>query len=64
MIALEIPEGATEPATTAGSRAVEEAAAAGSSDMTATEIETAFPPAPRKRKEEKLGLLGHDSAKA
>ena len=62
MIALEIPEGATEPTT--GSRAVEDAAAAGSSDMTATEIEAAFPQAPRKRKEEKLGLLRNDSAKA
>ena len=65
MIALEIPEGTTEPATSTGSRAVEEAAAAAAAvaDLeNAAEIEVAFPPVPRKRKEEKLGLLGHDSA--
>ena len=68
MIALEIPEGAAEPATSSGSRAVEEAAAAAAAAaavdlQTAEEIKAAFPAAPRKRKEEKLGLLGHDSAK-
>jgi len=60
MIALEIPEELVEPTT--DSRAAEEAAAA--ADLkAAAEINAAFPAAPRKRKEEKLGLLGHDSAK-
>ena len=63
MIALEVPEAATEPAT--GSRAAEEAAAAAAADLKAAEeIKAAFPAAPQKGKEEKLGLLGHDSAKA
>ena len=64
MIAVSMPEDATEAAT--GSRAVEEAAAAAAAaaaDLkSAAEVETAFPAVPRKRKEEKLGLLGHDSA--
>jgi hypothetical protein len=63
MIALEVPEETTEPVT--GSRAVEEAAAAAAADLQAAEeIKATFPAAPRKGKEEKLGLLGHDSAKA
>jgi len=63
MIALEIPEGATDPATAAEETA--SAAAVAAADLkAAAEIEAAFPTAPRKGKEEKLGLLGHDAAKA
>ena len=62
MIALEVPDDATEAAT--GGRAVEEAAAAAVDLQSAAEVEAAFPAVPRKQKEEKLGLLGHDSAAA
>ena len=67
MIALEVPEAAaaTEPAAAAEETAAAAAAAAAAADLkAAAEIEAAFPAAPRKGKEEKLGLLGHDAAKA
>jgi charged multivesicular body protein 4 len=65
MIALEVPEAATEPAAAAEETAAAAAAAAAAADLkAAAEIQAAFPAAPRKGKEEKLGLLGHDSAKA
>jgi hypothetical protein len=65
MIQLDASIKATDPAT-ADSRAVDEAAAsAAAADLqAAADIRADFPPVPRKRKEEKLGLLKNDSAKA